>query len=171
MGGSEVTRTDRAQSDAGKPLPPLQFIKACVKGCLHGDAKEDVQKALGAPAAKSGGGDVHGQLPSSPYEMLLVLYGNGKVSRILAVHRAKPSGKESDVPAVVGQVWGRDIDNLGFIRRQEGERGQIAGSYFWHDDRTRVETSVQNTDQGARLMTDWRVWPLVDGKPVAKRPK
>jgi hypothetical protein len=98
--------------------------------------------------------------------MLLVWYRAGKVERIVAVHRARPTGKEKDAPTELGQVWGRDIDNLGFLRRQEGERGQVVGSYFWHDDRSRVESFVQNTDQGPRLMTDWRRWPWVEGKPA-----
>ncbi len=55
-------------------------------------------------------------------------------------------------------AWGRDVAGLGFIRRQEGERGHIRASNFWHDDCTRVETFVQEDDQGDRLMTEWRSW-------------
>jgi hypothetical protein len=171
-GSAEVTWTDRAQADAGKPLPPLEIILTGVKGCRLGYGKEEVHKALRGPASVSGGAEVYGQPADSPYEMLLVWYEAGKVTRIVAVHRDRPaSGAEKDVPVTLSQVWGQDIDNLGFIRRQEGERGQVAGAYFWHDDRSRVQTFVQNTDQGTRLMTEWRRWPWAESKQMVKRTK
>jgi hypothetical protein len=156
--GSEVVLTDRAPADAGKPLGPLAYIDAGVDGCRLGDTKAQVKTALKGPAASSGGADVHGQPADSPYEMLLVWYAGGKVSRILAVHRTRPKTQERDIVAALSQAWGRNVAGLGAIRRHEGERGHVLGSYFWHDDRTRVETFVQNDDQGARLMTEWRAW-------------
>jgi hypothetical protein len=156
--GSEVVLTDRAAAHAGKPLGPLAYIERGVEGCRLGDTKVQVKTALKAPAASTGGADVHGQPADSPYEMLLVWYAGGKVSRILAVHRTRPKTQERDIVAALSQAWGRDVAGLGAIRRHEGERGHVLGSYFWHDDRTRVETFVQNDDQGARLMTEWRSW-------------
>jgi hypothetical protein len=155
---SEVVLTDRAAADAGKPLGPWLFLAAGPVGCQLGDTREAVQQALKAPVAASGGADVHRQPASSPYEMALVWYRAGKVSRIIAVHRARPGSDESAAAAAISQVWGRNLDSLGFVRRQEGERGTIAGSYFWHDDRTRINTFVQTSEQGARLMTEWLPW-------------
>ncbi len=156
--GAEVVLTDRAPADAGKPLAPLAFIPAGVGGCRLGDTKEQVRTALKAPAATSGGADVHRQPADGPYEMVLVWYVDGKVSRILAVHRVRPGMQEKDVAAALSQAWGHDVAALGMVRRQEGEHGRVLGSYFWHDDRTRVETFVQNDDQGVRLMTEWKPW-------------
>jgi hypothetical protein len=156
--GAEVVLTDRAPADAGKPLAPLAFISAGVPGCQIGDTKEQVRTALKAPAATSGGADVHRLPADSPYEMVLVWYADGKVSRLLAVHRLRPGTQEKEVAAALGQAWGHDVAGLGMVRREEGEHGRVLGSYFWHDDRTRVETFVQNDDQGTRLMTEWRPW-------------
>jgi hypothetical protein len=157
-GGTEVILTDRAEAEAGKPLGPWLFLAAGPVGCKLGDSRETVHQVLKAPVAASAGGDVHRQPSDSPYEMVLVWYRDGKVSRIMGVHRARPSSDEREVPALLSQVWGRNLDSLGFVRRQEGERGPIAGSYYWHDDRTRVHSFVQSSDQGPRLMTEWLAW-------------
>jgi hypothetical protein len=162
--GSEVILSDRTAADTGKSLGPLAFIEPGVDGCRLGDTREQVRKALKAPVAVSGGADVHGQPADSPYEMILVWYVKGKdpksakVFRIIGVHRTRPKTQERDVAAALSQAWGRDVGGLGALRRQEGERGHILGSYFWHDDRIRVEIYVHNDDQGARLMTEWRAW-------------
>jgi hypothetical protein len=156
-GGSEVILTDRTV-DPGKSQGPLAFVTAGVKGCRVGDAKEVVHAALKQPVALSGGADVHRQPANSPYEMILVWYAGGKVSRLVAVYRLRPGTKEEDVTAALGKAWGQDAAGLGALRRQEGERGRVLGSYFWHDDLTRVEAFVQNDDQGPRLMMEWRNW-------------
>ena len=157
--------TDRGKDDAG--LPPLAFVKSGVAGCKLGDTQEAVRALLKAPVSTSRGADVHRQPASSPYEMALVWYENGKVSRIVAVHRVRPGEEDRDVAPALRKVWGSNIDELGEIRREGGQHGQISGSYYWHDDCTRVETFVQTTDQGARLMTDIRAWSAKDGKPAA----
>jgi hypothetical protein len=157
-GGSEVVLTDRALVDTGKTLGPLAFIPAGLPGCRLGDTKERVRTALKEPAAVSAGADIHRQPAGSPYEMLLVWYVESKVSRLIAIHRTRPGTQERDIVAALSQAWGHDVAGLGTIRRQEGERGRILGSYFWHDDQTRVEAFVQSDDQGARLMTEWRTW-------------
>jgi hypothetical protein len=156
--GSEVVLTDRVTAQGSKRLGPLAFIAAGVPGCKLGDTKEQVRTALKAPAAVSGGADVHRLPGNSPYEMVLVWYADGKVSRLLAVHRARPGTREEDVATALSQAWGLDVAGLGAVRRQEGERGRVLGSFFWHDDRTRVEAFVQIDDQGARVITEWRPW-------------
>jgi hypothetical protein len=160
-GGAEVILTDRAQADAGKPLPPLAFIAPGVAGCRLGADREAVAAALKAPVGKSGGADVHRPRAGSPYGVILVWYRAGKASRIVAVDRAPPPGGENPVAAALGRAWARNLDELGFTRRQEGRRGRVAGSYYWHDDVTRVEAFVQTSDEGAQVVTEWRSWPLL----------
>jgi hypothetical protein len=163
-GGAEVILTDRGSEDAGKPLGLLAFITPGLSGCRLGDTKEAVVAALKAPVTKSGSADVYRLPPRSPYEMALVWYRDGKVVRIIAVDRTRPASDDRGIAAALSGAWGRNLDELGFIRRQEGARGDVAGSYFWHDDVTRVQAFVQTADDGARLMTEWRAWPLAGVK-------
>jgi hypothetical protein len=170
-GGSEVVLTDRASADAGKPLGPLAFIQSGVPGCRIGETRVAVRTALKEPAATSAGADIYRQPANSPYDRLLVWYVAGKVSRIVAVHRAKPGKTDVQIATALSQAWGRDVAGLGYIRRQEGAHGHVRLSYFWHDERTRVETFVQEDDQGARLMTDWRSLPLARLAQTVRAPK
>jgi hypothetical protein len=67
------------------------------------------------------------------------------------------------------KVWSQDVDELGAIRRKDAKRGSVLGSFFWHDDSTRVQTFAQMEDQGARVLTEWRAWPVPAAKTLAKR--
>jgi hypothetical protein len=162
-GGTEVVWTDRA---AGGRLGPLAWVKSGVPGCKLGDTAKAVRKVLNDPFAHSRGAEVYRQPADSPFEMALVWFTDGKASRILGVHRARPGNKEKEALRALNQAWGSAIDELGFICRQEGERGSVQASYYWHDDRTRVETFVQTTEQGPRLMTEFRAWSAGTGGPA-----
>jgi hypothetical protein len=162
-GGSEVVL--RVRSGPDEPAP-WQFLPAGLPGCSLGDRRESVEAAWKGPATTSGGASVYRQPAKSPYKMVLVWYRADRVNRILAVHRGDVETDTKSVGANLQRVWGRNFDALGAVRRQEGKHGSVLGSYFWHDDRTRVQTFVRLEEDDGRLLTEWREWPLPVEKPA-----
>lgn len=159
-GGMEVTWLDRPPQSAALEAPPWLFVSDGFARCKLGDTRESVEAYFKSPATTSEGGEVYRTADSSPYEMVVVWYEAGKVSRVLAVHRPHSGGTPKEVVVTLNAAWGKDIDNLGAICRQQGELGQVLGVYWWHDDKVRVRTAVQSTDQGPRIMTEWRTFPI-----------
>ena len=101
----------------------------------------------------------------SPYEMFLVWYGmDNKATRILAFHRARPTAEEKDIADALNRDWGKNVATLGFIRRQLPASGSQLGAYYWNDDRVRVKTWAETNDNGQRLLTEWRYWPVAVDK-------
>src|SRR5262249_14778717 len=133
-----------------------------VGGCTLGQDKAAVLKAWKAEQAQptADGAIVLAPPASSLYDAVLVWFENDKVSRVLARHRAAVTARGSDFSAALQEVWSRDIDRLGWLRRQESAESSAGQGYGWNDDRTRVRTFVQDSDQGPRLLTEWREWPV-----------
>jgi hypothetical protein len=148
--------------------PPWRFVHQGPAGCSLGDTKEQVEQVLKAPAAASGGASVYRQKKSSPYEMLMVWYTGGRASRIVAVHRKRTRTDANELATALQQAWARDLDALGAVSRQDGRHRSVLGSYFWHDDRTRVQTFVQQEDQTGRVLTEWREWPVPTDQLASK---
>jgi hypothetical protein len=170
-GGAEVTlRENPFGRPEGLELPPLRFVSRGVEGCSLGDDRSRVLEhwKVTDPTKTPDGGDVMAMPKSSPYEALVAYYDQGKVVRILAYHRMKTGFTAGEVPAALQESWGRDIDHLGAVRRQDTPGGGLVGGFGWHDDLTRVRTFAQDTDQGPRLHTEWREWsPAQPPKGVA----
>jgi hypothetical protein len=167
-GGAEVVLRDcPPDRPLGVELPPLQFCSRGVDRCALGDSQTDVHRRykVSRPPVAANGAEVLAEPESSPYDVLLVWYERGRVSRLIARQRDKQGIAEEAVTTVLQQAWARNIDRLGYVRRMEGPHGQVKAAYDWHDDVTRVRTFVQDTDQGARLFTEYRTWPI-DVKPV-----
>jgi hypothetical protein len=161
--GAEVTLRDcPPDAPLGVNLGPLQFCKRGTDTCGLGDARTDVLKRFGLsqPPAVSDGADVLGQPEDSPYDLLLVWYDQGRVSRIIARHRTGQPARAQEAAGAVVAAWAQNIDTLGYPRRVEGQRGQVLASYGWHDDVTRIRIFVQDTQQGPRLFTEFRGWPV-----------
>jgi hypothetical protein len=162
-GGSEVILSDcPADRPEGVELPPLLFCRRGVEGCNLGDSQSDVRKRwrVSNPLLASNGAEVLVMPAKSPYDALLVWYDNDKVSRLIARHREPTLHKAEEVRAALQQAWAADLDHLGFIRREDGTLGQVLQSYGFHDDRTRVRLFAQETQEGIRLFTEWREWPV-----------
>jgi hypothetical protein len=171
-GGAEVTlRNLPADPAAGADLPPLRFCSRGVEGCVLGDARDAVLKRwkISDPTATRDGGLVLPMPKASPYEAVVAYFDNDKVVRVLSYHRLKPNFQVSEVPLALQESWGRDIDHLGCVRRQEVPGDGVLGGFGWHDDVTRVRTFSLDSDQGPRLNSEWREWPLptVPAKGVA----
>jgi hypothetical protein len=169
-GGVEVRLRDRpAEAPDGVSLPPLKFCPRGVGAWVLGAGREEVHKASVAAPGLTGGAEVYAAPADSPYEALMVWYEKAKAARVVAVHRARPGMAAREVTGALQQAWARDLDRLGFVRRQEGKKGTVLGAYFWHDDRTRVQTFVQDTEKGPRVFTEWRPWPVAAKKPATAR--
>jgi hypothetical protein len=107
---------------------------------------------------------VLGQPANSPYDLVLIWFDHDRAARIIARHKLKngqPLRYDQVAPALQ-EAWGMNVDRLGALRRQNGAWGQVLGTYGWHDDKTRVVTHVQDMDEGPRVLTEWREWPLPD---------
>jgi hypothetical protein len=121
-----------------------------------------VEEYFKSPATTSAdGASVYRTAPSSPYEMVMVWYSGDRVSRLVAVQRDRPGSMPREVTEALNQTWGKNFEEFGYIARMEGANGHVLGAYAWHDDRVRIRTSVQTTDQGPRIMTEWRYFPVV----------
>jgi hypothetical protein len=171
-GGAELTLRDCPPDEPlGVSLPPLQFCGRGVDGCALGDRRADVlARWKGADSVSSSdGGLVLAQPPSSPYEAVVAYFDGDAVSRILGYHRAGKPLQRQDVPAAFQEAWARDLDRLGAVRRQEAVSGLALPALGWHDDRTRVRTFAQETDQGPRLFTEWREWAAQPPAPAPQR--
>src|SRR5579883_52314 len=162
-GGSEVILRDcPADKPEGVELPPLLFCRRGVHGCVLGDRQSDVRKRwrVSRPLLASNGAEVLAMPANSPYDALLVWYENDKVSRLIARLREPKPHKPQEAGAALQEAWAEDLDHLGFIRRQDGTLGQVLESYGFHDDRIRVRLFAQETQEGIRLFTEWREWPV-----------
>jgi hypothetical protein len=169
--GSEVVLRDCPPDQPyGVSLSPLIFCRRGVEGCSLGDSQADVRKRwrVTTPLLAANGAEVLALPSKSPYDVLLVWYDKDRVSRLIARHREPASPKPSEIGATLQRAWGADIDHLGFLRRQDGELGQVLQSYSFHDDATRVRLFAQETEHGIRLFTEWRGWPIPATKLAAK---
>lgn len=172
-GGAEVTLRDCSNEKGdGVDLPPLQFCSRGIEGCSIGDAREAVLQRwkVTEPTTTSDGGIVLPTPKASPYEAVVAYFENGKVHRLLAYHRQKADLRSEDVMPALQAAWGRDINQLGSVRRQDGPAGSSLGGLGWNDDKNRVRIFAMDNDQGPRLHTEWREWPLPGGKAIAAVP-
>jgi hypothetical protein len=170
-GGAEVILRDCPPGmPFGVELPPLQFCDRGVELCALGDAREKVLEKhhVSNPPTTTNGAEIFAQPATSPYDLLLVWYEKGKVARIIARHRPKGSIAANDVFPAIQAAWVRNLDRLGYARRTEAARGQVQGSYGWHDDVTRVRIFAQDTEQGTQLFTEFRNWPVPEATVAAK---
>jgi hypothetical protein len=173
-GGSEVVLRDCSSSDSEETnkseLPPLQFCRRGVEGCAVGDSQAEVRKRwhISNPLLAVNGAEVLMMPAKSPYDVLLVWYDNDKVSRLIARHRQPKALRAEEVGAALQQAWAADLDHLGFLRRTDGAVGPVLQSYSYHDDRTRVRLFAQETEEGIRLFTEWRDWPITSQKLASK---
>jgi hypothetical protein len=170
-GGAEVIlRENPFDRPEGVELPPLRFVSRGVEGCSLGDTRSQVLEhwKITDPTTTRDGGIVLAMPKSSPYEALVAYFDHDKVARILAYHRMKPGFTPGEVPGALQESWGRDIDHLGAVRRQDTPAAPLVGGFGWHDDVTRVRTFALDSDQGPRLHTEWREWsPAREPKGVA----
>jgi hypothetical protein len=170
-GGAEVTLRDcPADYPLGLNLPPLQFCSRGVETCALGDLRTQVLERYNnkQPHKLGNGAEVLTEPVASPYDVLLVWYEKGKVSRIIGRQRAKSGVAANEVGAALQTAWSVNIDHLGYVRRFEGQRGQVQAAYGWHDDVTRVRTFAQETEEGIRLFTEFRDWPVAVKTVAAK---
>lgn len=171
FGGSEVVLRDcPPDKPHGVELPPLLFCGRGVAGCNLGDSQTELRRRwrVGTPLFASNGAEVLTLPANYPYDVLLVWYENGKVSKLIARHREPAKLKKAEVAAALQQAWGADLDHLGFLRRQDGPLGQVLQAYSYHDDRTRVRLFAQETAEGIRLFTEWREWPIAPNLVATK---
>ncbi len=170
-GGSEVVLRDcPAEQPLGVELPPLLFCRRGVEACLLGDPLAQVRTRwnVSKPLLAANGAEVVPLPAASPYDVLLVWYDDDKVSRLIARHRNPTTLKPEEAGAALQQAWSADFDHLGYVRRQDGPQGQVLQAYSWNDDRTRVRIFAQETQEGIRLFTEWREWPI-PAKTVAAK--
>jgi hypothetical protein len=170
-GGSEVTLRDcPPDKPHGVELPPLRFCGRGVLGCNLGDTQSDVRRRwrVRNPLLASNGAEVLLPPSASRYDLLLVEYENGKVSKLIARQREPKTLKKQEITDALRQAWGADLDRLGFVRRQDGALGQLLQAYSYHDDRTRVRLFAQEMPEGIRLFTEWRDWPIAAKLLAAK---
>jgi hypothetical protein len=166
-GGAEVILRDRPlDQPEGVALAPLQFCSRGVDGCNVGDSREEVRKAMKGAPGRSGDAEVYRLPSSSPYDYVLVWYRGDKVERVVAAQRASPGTTQLAINAALQAVWRKNLDPFGFVRRQVGRQGEVFGRYFWHDDRTRVQSWVQEGARGPQLFVEWRDWPLPGTKKI-----
>jgi hypothetical protein len=162
-GGVEVTLRDcPPDRPTGVDLPPLQFCSRGVEACALGDSRTEVlhRYHVSSPHTLANGADVLPEPETSPYDVLLIWYEQGRISRIVARHRGA-AVQPATAAAALQAAWSQNIDTLGYVRRTEGHRGQVYAAYGWHDDVTRVRTFAQDTEEGVRLFTEFRDWPVV----------
>jgi hypothetical protein len=170
-GGAEVVLRDLpADTSAGAGPGPLQFCGRGVERCSLGEPRSEVLRRynLHQPPRASNGAELLTEPATSPYDVLLVWFDKDRVSRVIARHRARGPLAAADAGAALQAAWSADMDRLGYVRRLEGQQGQVHAAYGWHDDVTRVRTFAQDTEDGVRLFTEFREWP-VPTKTVASR--
>jgi hypothetical protein len=160
-GGYELAVRDNPLNPSqAKELPLLTFLSRGPENCTLGQDRAAVLRAWKAEAAEP---TADGAIPlvparTSPYDLVLVWFEGGKVTRVVARHRAAVTPRGNDYSAALQEAWSRDIDHLGWLRRQEIAEGGAVQAYAWNDDRNRIRTFVQDSEQGPRLLTEWREW-------------
>jgi hypothetical protein len=170
-GGAELTLRDApADRPNGTELPPLRFLSRGVEGCKLGDSRAPILERwkITEPTTTKDGGVVLPMPKSSPYAYIVAYFENDKVVRLLTFHKMRSGFQAAEVPQALQEAWGRDIDHLGCVRRQETPGASVLGGFGWHDDVTRARTFALDRDQGPQLHTEWREWsPGAPAKDVA----
>lgn len=170
-GGSEVVLRDcPAERPEGVALPPLSFCRRGVEACHLGDSRTELFKRwhITRPTLATNGAEVLALPAKFPYDAVLIQYDNDKVAHLIARHRQPKGLKPAEVGSSLQQAWAADFDRLGAIRRQDGRQGRVVQAYTWNDDRTRVRIFAQETEEGIRLFTEWREWPIPAKSVAAK---
>jgi hypothetical protein len=170
-GATEVILRDcPPEHAAGVELPPLQFCDRGIELCALGDSREQVlaRHHLPNPPTAQNGAEVFSEPATSPYDILLVWYEKGKVSKIWARHRRKGSLPAAEVFGAIQAAWARNVEHLGFVRRSEAPRAPLLGAYAWHDDVTRVRIFATDSDQGTQLFTEFCGWPIPETTVATK---
>lgn len=154
--GAELILRDRG-ADGGEP-PPFRHLGDGVAGAALGATRAEVQAALKSPVKVDGAVEVYRQPAGGAYEAVFVWFAKDRVSRVLALHRG--AVEAPDAARALQAAWGKNLGQLGYVRRQEPATGSELGAMYWFDDRVRVKTYVHQGDAGARLYTEWREWPI-----------
>jgi hypothetical protein len=172
QGGSEVTLRDcPLEQPLGVELPPLRFCGRGIDALALNEPRSEVNKRwrVTKPLMAANGAQVIALPAASPYDVALVWYDNDKVSRLIARHREPKKLSFAEIGAALQNAWSADFDRLGYLRRQDGVQGPVLQAYSWNDDRTRVRIFAQETEEGTRLFTEWREWPISEKTVAAKK--
>lgn len=160
-GGAEVTLRDRpADEENGVALPPLEYLPRGPERCSLGDGREALLRRWQVTQPVTAGGAlVLTPDESSPYDAVLVWFDKDQVVRIVARHTTA-GGTPTELAEALRGSWARDLRSFGWPRRQDVNDNGVLDGLGWHDDRTRVRTFWQETDQGpARVFTEWKGLP------------
>jgi hypothetical protein len=160
--GVEVCLSDRtAGRSESAQLPALEYLPRGSGDCRLGMTQSElIQKwNIDKPVITGDGGWV--LRPSAPrvYDAILVWFDHERVSRIVA--RYEPDNITRTTTAqwadAVTAAWYREISLLGWPRRHDLARSGVLQSLTWYDERTRVRTFWEETDDGSiRLLTEWK---------------
>ncbi len=161
FGGTEVTLLDCPPAqELGVRLPPLEFLPRGADGCVLGLTRDQLLQKWGItePVTVADGALVLPAPQGSLYDTLLVWFDKDRVVRIVARHAASGPRSPQQLGQLVKEAWGRDLNSLGWPRRQEITDDQLQG-LGWNDDRTRLRIFWQESDHGPpRLFTEWKEW-------------
>jgi hypothetical protein len=160
-GGVEVAVRDcPADQEKGVALPPLEYLPHGPEKCPLGETrdallrkwkvKEPVTTSDGALVLRPDKGDV--------YEAFLVWFDMDKVVRVVAQHAQTGTApaQPAQLAAALSEAWGRDLKTLGWPRRQD-LTGEVVSNLGWNDERTRVRSFWQESEQGPpRIFTEWK---------------
>jgi hypothetical protein len=160
-GGVEIAIRDCPEQDeAGLPLPPLEYLPRGLDTAVLGMKRADLLERLSArPATTDDGALIVPATPGSPYDAVLVWFEKDLAARIVARHADK-AGQKRDAPQAAQalmEAWSRNLQSLGWPRRQDQSRTDQLQSLGWNDDRTRVRIFWQEDESGAiRIYTEWK---------------
>jgi hypothetical protein len=154
----------RSRSDRARGPAAWRFLPQGPDGASLGDSRSQVLRALGEPIAQADGADIFRMPATSPYDRAFVWWEKDAVARIVAVERG--SAEQAKALDALRRSWGRDLAPLGYVRRQVAESGQALGAFFWHDDAVRIQSFAQKDGASARILTEWRPWPIPAPAPT-----
>jgi hypothetical protein len=161
-GAEAILRDCPAEHPNGVPLPPLATLPRGPEGCALGEHRAELLRKfkIDKPVVVAGGALVLPPPKGSPFDAILVWFDDDdKAARIVARYPASLSNRRrpNQLAGVLMDVWGSQLRDVGWPRRQDHDEDQILNSLGFSDDLTRTRIFWQEADDGqGRIFMEWK---------------
>jgi hypothetical protein len=161
-GTAELVLLDRPRDqEAGVSLPRLQYLPRGPAGCQLGMTREELLRQWGVnkPVTTADGALVLTPKQRLPFDAILVWFDRDRVVRVIGRRSAStsPTATPQQMGQLLGEVWGKEIRQLGWPARQDFTPHGALHGLAWLDEQTRVRLFWQENDDGScRVFTEWK---------------
>lgn len=149
-----ILRDCPAEHPLGVTMPPIDYLSRGAAAVKLGMTADELSK-LGAQPSEGNAYMLDGATTDG-FDVILAWLEGGKVTRIVARHKAAAALKAEDQAArMILENWARDSRTLGWPHRQDMIEQKLQ-SLASRDDHTRYRIYWQNDPQGLHVFSEWK---------------